>query len=84
MLVPEPAMAPGLIVHAPEGKPLRTTLPVARVHVGCVIAPTTGAEGLSCTINVYVANAAAHGGPKGLLVVTVIVTIFPASLAAGM
>ena len=43
-----------------------------------------GAEGLSFTINVYVATAAAHGGPKGLLVVIVIVTIFPASLSAGM
>src|SRR5512145_2977215 len=41
-----PAMAPGLIVQLPAGKPLSTTLPVANAHVGCVIVPTVGATGL--------------------------------------
>jgi len=41
-----PVMAPGLIVQLPAGRPLRTTDPVATVHVGCVIVPTTGAVGV--------------------------------------
>jgi hypothetical protein len=40
------AIAPGLIVQLPVGKPLSTTLPVARAQVGCVIVPTTGAVGV--------------------------------------
>jgi hypothetical protein len=47
--VPEVVTLPGLRVnvHVPEdGKPLNITLPVASVHVGCVIAPITGAEGV--------------------------------------
>ena len=35
-------------------------------------------------MRVYVATAAAHGAPEGLSVVTVIVTVFPASPAAGV
>ena len=34
-----------LIVHAPNGNPLSATLPVATEQVGCVIAPTIGADG---------------------------------------
>ena len=50
MLVPLPVVvtAPGVLVsvHVPvEGSPLSTTLPVATLHVGWVIAPTTGAVG---------------------------------------
>jgi len=41
----DPVIAPGLMVHVPAGKPLRTTLPVASAQVGCVIVPTTGAVG---------------------------------------
>ena len=29
------------------GKPLKATLPVAVLHVGCVIVPTVGAEGVA-------------------------------------
>lgn len=48
---PEPEIVdpPGaaVTVHVPEfGKPLKSTLPVAIEQVGCVIAPTTGAEGV--------------------------------------
>ena len=33
-------------IHEPEeGRPLSATLPVATVHVGCVMAPVTGAVG---------------------------------------
>ena len=41
-----PLMPPGLIVQLPAGNPLRTTEPVPTVHVGCVMAPTTGAVGV--------------------------------------
>jgi hypothetical protein len=50
VLVPVPvvATAPGLRVNVqvPEaGKLLKTTLPVAKVHVGCVIVPIVGVVG---------------------------------------
>ena len=47
VLVPVPAIDPGLITHVPvEGNPLRTTLPVGAAHEeGCVIVPTVGANG---------------------------------------
>jgi hypothetical protein len=51
--VPVVVIAPGLrvSVHVPvEGKLLNTTLPVATVHVGPVIVPTTGATGFAFTI----------------------------------
>ena len=41
---------PGVLVnvHVPvQGKPLRVTLPVAKVHVGWRIAPTIGADGVA-------------------------------------
>ena len=34
-------------VQASVGKSLKTTLPVARVHVGWVIVPTVGASGVT-------------------------------------
>jgi hypothetical protein len=40
------------IVHLPVAKPLNSTLPVGTVHVGCVIAPTTGAVGFPFTLKV--------------------------------
>ena len=54
VVVPLPAIEPGLIVHAPAGNPLKATLPVGVVQVGCVIVPTTGevgAPGATLTIN---------------------------------
>lgn len=33
-----------------DGNPLRTTLPVAREHVGWVIVPTTGAVGVTAVM----------------------------------
>jgi hypothetical protein len=52
VLVPDPLVvtAPGLRVnvHVPlEGNPLSTTLPVETMHVGWVIVPTTGADGVT-------------------------------------
>ena len=45
LLVPVPAIAPGLIIQSPAGKPLNTTLPVTTAQVGCVIEPIVGAAG---------------------------------------
>ena len=35
-----------------EGKPFSITLPVATVHVGCVLVPIEGAGGIELTVNV--------------------------------
>ncbi len=83
-LAPDPAIAPGFIVQLPAGRLFRTTLPVGTVHVGCVGAAGAGAGGSAFTVSAYVATAAEHGDPEGLLVVTVMVTVFPASPAEGV
>lgn len=44
---PVPIMAPGFIIHPPAGNPANATLPVATLHVGCVIVPTVGAVGVA-------------------------------------
>jgi hypothetical protein len=49
VLVVFPAIDPGLMVQLPEGKPLKTTLPVGVAQVGCVMVPTTGATGNALT-----------------------------------
>ena len=57
LFAPLPDIAPGLIVHVPAGKPLRSTLPVEDAHVGCVIVPTTGADGVDgCAIIIMFAE----------------------------
>jgi hypothetical protein len=47
VVVPVPAIDPGLMVHTPvAGSPLNTTLPVGTAHeAGCVIVPAVGAGG---------------------------------------
>jgi hypothetical protein len=47
LLLPDPAMAPGFIVQLPDGRPFKTTLPVAKVQVGWVMVPMTGAAGVA-------------------------------------
>jgi hypothetical protein len=54
-----PTIAPGLIVQFPAGKPLRTTLPVVKAHVGWVIVPTVGSEGREFTVTRYVVSLVA-------------------------
>ena len=53
---------PGIVVtvQVPDaGNPDKSTLPVAKAHVGCVNAPIIGADGVSgCAIIVVVAEAA--------------------------
>ena len=46
-VIPVPEMAPGFSVQFPDGKPLRTTLPVDTVQVGWVMVPTVGAVGVA-------------------------------------
>ena len=59
--VPVEVTAPGVLVsvHVPvAGNPLRTTLPVAKAHVGCVLVPTTGAIGVAgCALITTFADA---------------------------
>ena len=45
-----PVIEPGFIVQFPEGNPLKTTLPVDEMQVGCVIVPTVGAAGVVLTV----------------------------------
>jgi hypothetical protein len=84
-VVPVPVAPPGLIVQVPvAGNPPKTTLPVGTAQVGWVIVPMVGAVGKAITFSVKVAVAAAHGDPKGLFDVSVIVTVLPPSPARGV
>ena len=59
VLAPDPDIAPGLMIQVPAGKPDNTTLPVATEHVGCVMAPATGAAGVTgCAFITIFAEAA--------------------------
>ena len=59
--VPAVVIAPGILfkVQVPvAGKPLNITLPVATVHVGCVIVPTVGAVGVTgCVLIITLSDA---------------------------
>jgi hypothetical protein len=58
-LAPEPAMAPGLIVHAPAGNPFSITLPVETEQFVCVMVPMVGAvEVTGCAFIITLAEAA--------------------------
>ena len=58
VLVPEPAIAPGLIAQFSEGKPIKMTLPVETAQVGCVIVDIEGVAGVSgCKFIVIAADA---------------------------
>lgn len=49
VVLPVVANVPGVLVtvHVPAGKLLRTTLPVAMVHVGWVMVPISGFNGVA-------------------------------------
>lgn len=55
-----PEIPPGLIVQFPDGKPLKTTLPVETVQVGWVTLPTTGAGGITAVITTAGLGAEVH------------------------
>jgi hypothetical protein len=68
--------APGFLVrvHVPcEGRPLRATLPVGTVHVGWVLAPTTGAAGAAGTAFITTLPVSGETHPKSLVTVKVYV-----------
>ena len=59
VLPTEPEIAPGFIVHVPDGNPFRTTLPVETAQVGWVLVPITGAEGvIGCVFITTLADGA--------------------------
>jgi len=70
--VPDIVTFPGVRVrfHVPaSGSPLRATLPVERAHVGCVIAPTTGAVGVAGWAFMTTLDEAAEMHPRALVTV---------------
>jgi hypothetical protein len=78
VLVPVPVVVdpPGLrvSVHVPvAGKPLNTTLPVAKAHVGCVIIPTVGAVGVAGCALITTFPDAAEVHPASFLTIKVYV-----------
>jgi hypothetical protein len=57
VVAPLPVMAPGFIVQAPDGKPLKATLPVGTVQVGWVMVPTIGAVVVGTALMTTLAEA---------------------------
>jgi hypothetical protein len=78
VLVPVPVevLPPGdrVNVHVPDdGRPLNITLPVATLHVGCVIVPTVGATGGVGTALITTFNDDPETQPAALVTVKVYV-----------
>jgi hypothetical protein len=76
VLVPDPmeVVPSGVFVnvHAPvDGKPFNTTLPVAKVQVGCVIVPTAGADGVDGCALITTLAENGEGHPEALVTVKV-------------
>ena len=71
LLDPVPVIAPGLIIQLPVGRPLNTTLPVAKKHVGCVIAPAIGAEGVTGWVFITMLPEAGEAHPVAFVTVYV-------------
>jgi hypothetical protein len=74
MLVPVPVVVtvPGkrVSVHVPaDGRPLSTTLPVDTVHVGGVMAPTTGGVGVAGCAGITTFDDDAEMQPSELVTV---------------
>jgi hypothetical protein len=71
VVVPVPAIDPGLIVHVPvEGRPVSITLPVVAEHVeGCVIVPTIGAGEASGAGFITTLAVASEVHPASLVIV---------------
>lgn len=54
----DPIRLPGLIVQAPAGNPLSTTLPVTTVQDGWVMEPIVGAVGSAATVTAVTTDCA--------------------------
>jgi len=65
----DPVIPPGLMVQFPAGNPLSATLPVATEQVGCVMVPTTGADGGAGTALIVV-KVAGEIQPPVLFIIT--------------
>jgi hypothetical protein len=75
-LVPVPVVVvpPGVLVNVQvpvAGKPFNTTLPVATSHVGCVMVPTAGADGVDGLESITTSADAAEVHPAELVTVKV-------------
>jgi len=85
-LVPVPLVVvpPGVPVRFQipvTGKPLNITLPVDTAHVGCVMVPSTGAEGETFTV---ISDALGLLVKTGLLDITLILYCVPFVVPDGM
>ena len=70
VVVPDPNIFPGLMVHAPvAGNPFNTTLPVGSEHVGCVMDPTVGAGGVAGTVFITTSTEVEEVHPASLVTV---------------
>jgi hypothetical protein len=72
--VPEVVVPPGVLVNVQvpvAGKPLNTTLPVDKAHVGCVMTPAIGAEGLPGAVLITTSPDAAEIQPNAFVTVYV-------------
>lgn len=69
LTTPVPVIAPGFMVHVPNGKFPKSTLPVARVHVGCVTAPVVGADGVNGCVFITILADAEDVHPEALVTV---------------
>ena len=69
VLLPEPAIEPGLITHTPvAGRPFSTTLPVGELHeAGCVMVPTAGAVGAAGAGLITISWVACETHPAALV-----------------
>ena len=75
VLLPLPAMLPGLMVQLPDGNPLNTTLPVASAQLGWVMVPIMGAEGVAGCGSMTTLPEEAEMQPSELVTVNVCVPV---------
>ena len=65
---------PGVLVNVQvpvAGKPLNTTLPVDKAHVGCVMPPTFGADGVPGAVLITTSPDTAEIHPDAFVTVKV-------------
>jgi hypothetical protein len=65
-----------------ELAPMSVTVTFSPAHLVIGVVTVSVGNGLTVIVNVFVAGT--HGGPLGLLVVTVMVIVFPISVDAGI